>query len=476
MTVADFYGRKSNKDDGRSVASQEDEYRDDCAQEGITAGRTFADPDKSASRYARKPRPDYAELVEHIRSGNCQLLSLWEASRGSRKLGEWVEFLDLCRAKGVLIRVISHRHTYDPRRRRDYRTLAEEGIDSADESEKISERTRRGKRAAAKAGRPDARLAYGFRRIYDDRGRFVEQVEHPVQAPVVREIIERIADGGVCAQIAASLNERGIKAPLGGGWTGPQVRSIAIKPSYAGKRVYQGDVFGDGCWDPIVDPDVWTKAHHRLTSPGRKANNDSTLTHWLTGAIRCGLCAGPVGSSTRASGAPAYRCRGCYKVSTGAERLEAFLRPLVLHRLGQRRELTAFLPQQDTAAYAAADRELKQLRKRLDEFRAEGRKPDGLSAAAVAEAEHGLTPLIAAALAKINRLTLPPELAELEGVDLVGEWDTFPVKIQRNVVRHFAHIVLAPGSRGGHARFDQWRLAESRWVGDDRTWGEIWRD
>ena len=95
MTVADAYLRKSNKDDGRSVASQEKDYRDDCEREGLTPGRIFADPDKSASRYARKPRPDYAELVEHIRSGGCELLSLWEASRGSRKLGEWVDLIDI---------------------------------------------------------------------------------------------------------------------------------------------------------------------------------------------------------------------------------------------------------------------------------------------------------------------------------------------------------------------------------------------
>lgn len=474
MTVADFYARKSNKDDGRSVASQEEEYRDDCTAEGLTPGRTFADPDKSASRYARKPRPDYAALLEHVRSGGCEMLSLWEASRGSRKLGEWVDFIDLCRTKGVLIRVISHRHTYDPRKRRDYRTLAEEGIDSADESEKISERTRRGKRAAAKAGRPDARLAYGFRRIYDDRGKFMEQVEHPVQGPVVKEIIEAVADGAVFAQIAASLNTRGIKAPLGGLWTGPQVRSIAVKPSYAGLRVYQGEVFGDGCWDPIVDPDIWIKAHLILISPGRKTNNDSTLTHWLTGAVHCGLCSGPLGSSTRPWGAVAYRCRGCHRVSTGAQGLEAVLRPLILQRLGRRRELAAFLPQQDTAGLAAANKELKQLKDRLNEFRAEGRKPDGLSAAAVAEAEHGLSPLIAAAQAKVTRLSLPPELAELEGVDLVAEWDSFPARVQRDLTKLFAHIVLAPGSKDGGRRFDQWRLAESRWVGDKRTWGEIW--
>lgn len=490
MTVADFYGRKSNKDDGRSVASQEKDYREDCQREGLTMGRIFADPDKSASRYARKPRPDYAELVEHIRSGNCGLLCLWEASRGSRKLGEWVEFIDLCRSKGVLIRVISHHHTYDPRRRRDYRTLAEEGIDSADESEKLSERVTRGKRWAASEGRPVGPLAYGFRRIYDDRGRFVEQVEHPDQAPIVRDIFDMLADGSNCGQVAKALNERKVPVPQqpcpddcerehhhiapGAKWTDRGVRRIAVRMSYAGKRIHQGEEFGDGCWKPVVDPGLWRKVNLTLTAPGRKPKSDTTLVYWLTGAVQCGLCSGLMETVIRRGGARAYQCRDCHGSSAGAARLEGFLRPLILQRLGQRRELSAFVPEQDTAAFAAADLELKRLKDRLDEFRAEGRKPNGLSAAAVAEAERGLSPLIAAAQVKVNRLALPPAMAELEGVDLVGEWDSFPARIQRDLVKLFAHIVLAPGSRAGHARFDQWRLAESRWVGDDRTWGEIW--
>lgn len=474
MTVADFYGRKSNKDDGRSVASQEKDYRDDCQTECLTIGRMFADPDKSASRYARKPRPDYAELVEHIRSGDCQLLSLWEASRGSRKLGEWVDLIDLCRSKGVLIRVISHKQTYDVRNRRHYRTLAEEGIDSADESERLSERVTRGKRWAAGEGRPVGPLAYGFKRLYDNRGKFVEQVEHPEQAPIVREIIDRLADGDAGAAIARALNARGIPAPRGGEWTGLKVRKIALRLSYAGKRIHQGEEFGEGTWEPVVDPDKWSKVHLTLTTPGRKRKNDSSLMNWLVGAIHCGLCAGLMRTAYRPSGALTYQCRKCHKVSASAKGLEGFIEPLMLQRMAQRRELAAFLPQQDTAAFAAADKELKRLKDRLDEFRAEGRKPDGLSAAAVAEAERGLTPLIAAAQAKVNRLILPPELAELEGVDLVQEWHNFPARTKRNLVKHFAHIVLAPGSRAGLARFDQWRLAESRWIGDERTWGQIW--
>lgn len=486
--VADFYGRKSTKDDGRSVTSQENEFRADCTDSNLIPGRVFADPDRSASRYAKKDRPDYLALLEHIRSGNCQLLSMWESSRGSRDLGDWVTFLDLCRKTGTLIRVISHGRTYDVRVRRDWRTLADEGVDSADESEKISERVRRGHRLSAKEGRPTARLAFGFIRIYDERGKFVEQIAHPEQAPIVREIIGKLAEGVSAGGIARSLNQRGVPTPqrvcaegcdrdhkhfYGGQWTDKQVRTVAVKPSYAGLRVHQGRIVGKGCWEPIVDPDRWQTVNTILNTPGRKAVDDTRLTHWLTGAVFCGLCDGRFIISNREWG-KAYRCRECHRVTASARQLEAFVEPLVLDRLGLPDATDLFVPAPDQGEISETRWALDRLTARLAEFRAEAAKPEGMSAATIAEAERGLAPKIEALEIKLRRLTKPAALAGLEGVDVVGTWHELGIKVRREIVAALARIVLTPGSRSGSKMFDPMRLAQSRWTGDHRTWGEIW--
>lgn len=492
MQVSDFYGRKSSKDDGRSIASQEDEWREDCDDQGFVQGRVFADSNRSASRYARKPRPDFDQLLDHVRAGQCQVLSMWESSRGSRNLADWIGFLDLCRDQGTLIRIIEHRRTYDIRVRRDWRTLAEDGIDSADESEKTSERTRRGKRRAAKEGRPDARLAYGFSRIYDDRGALVEQVAHPEQAPIVVEIVTGFDEGKSAGEIARELNRRRVPVPQrpcptgctkdhrhfppGMTWSDSQVRSIATKPSYAGHRVYLGEIVGPGSWEPIVDPAVWQRVHHRLTAGARQPARK--LAHWLIGAVLCGMCGNPMGSGNRANNQPgrrhAYTCRACHRVSTGAHQLEAFLEPLIDKRLQLPDAKDLFVPRTDDAAVRAADDELGELERRLAEFRAEGKKPRGLSAAAVAEAEQGLTPLIEAARLKLKALVLPPSVRALAGVD-VTKWKTWNPRARRDLVAAVGRIVLAPGRRDGGRAFDPWRLAESRWTGDEMTWGEHWR-
>jgi site-specific DNA recombinase len=248
--IADLYLRKSNKDGGRSVERQLDEMTGAVGDEGLTVGRVFVDPDLSASRFARRGRPDYAALLEHIRSGNCHVLGLLEASRGSRTLTEWSQFLDLCRAEKVKIWIATHERIYDLSRRRDWKALADEGVLAANESEQLSERVLSGKRKAARAGTPAGRLQYGFTRIYNAKGEFVEQVADPVEGPIVAEMVRRIAAGDTLFQIARDLNERGVTMSGGSPWRGALVRQLVLRPAYAGRRVHHGEDVGPARWSP----------------------------------------------------------------------------------------------------------------------------------------------------------------------------------------------------------------------------------
>lgn len=68
---------------------------------------------------------------------------LWESSRGGRELEAWAGFLNACREHRVLIHVTSHQRTYDMQVGPDWKTLAEDGVASAYESELTSERISR---------------------------------------------------------------------------------------------------------------------------------------------------------------------------------------------------------------------------------------------------------------------------------------------------------------------------------------------
>jgi DNA invertase Pin-like site-specific DNA recombinase len=470
--IADLYLRKSSADRGRSVESQEAEGRLACEDEGFEVGRIFTDDNRSASRFAKKAREDYSQLVEHISAGRCELLVVWEVSRSSRDLAEFVSLLNLLRSHGVLVYVVSAARTFDPRKRGDYKTLASEGLDAADESERISERTLRGKRAARMKGRPPGPLLYGYTRHYDSSGHYVEQVPAPAQAAVVREIAEAVATGTPAARIARTLNERGVPTPKGAKWHGNQVARLVLNPAYAGRMVHEGRDVGAGAWPPLLDEPTALAVRARLTRPDRRPERGTELQHLCSGAMACGVCRHLM-YTTKSNGKRAYTCVECHKVTIVAQPMDELIERLMLGRLRKKDALQHFAPPPDDRALAAAEKEVADVEAALKghykEAAALRLSPEGLVAV-----EAGLLPRLQRAKAKVSRLKTPPVLRELADVDIPAEWSNFPVRTQRALVLVFAEIIVKPAASGGRSLKS--RLRKSRWRGDDRTWGEIYKD
>lgn len=173
----------------------------------------YRDDDRSASRYARRDRESFRQLIDDLEDGSfaADLLVIWESSRGSRRTGEWVNLIELCEERGVHIFVTTHGRDYDPANARDRRSMLEDAVDSEYESAKTSERLLRSVRAAAEEGRAHGKNLYGYRRIYDDRTRELLRIEeHPDQAPVVKEAARRVMAGETYYAIAMDFNARGI--------------------------------------------------------------------------------------------------------------------------------------------------------------------------------------------------------------------------------------------------------------------------
>jgi site-specific DNA recombinase len=475
--TVDLYLRKSTKDAGRSVDRQLADLQEAAQAQDLTIGSTFCDPDFSASRYRRRDRPDFAALLEHLRSGNCQVLGLWEASRGSRDLTEWSSLLDLCRKRKIKIWVRTHDRVYDLSHRRDWRTLADEGVNAADESEQLSDRVCSGKRAAARAGRPAGRLQYGYTRQYDARGKLIAQVEHPAEAPIVREMVARIVKGDTLTVIAADLNRRGITMPGGSPWRGSLVRQLVLRPAYIGRRIHHGEDIGPATWPALVDAGQWQRMKVILTRPDRRSTTRGTaLTHWMSNVALCGGCRrtrltlNTGGTSGRLRYCCDYRA-GCGKVFVAAAALEAAIEQAVLGRLDSPDALEVFRAKPDDAALRRAEDQVAQLQDRLDAHYAEAARGK-LSARGISIIEGQLLPEIQRAEAEVDRLSAPVLPAELDAIDVAEKWSGYTPKIKRAWVRALAEVVVSPATRRGPV-FDETRLDESRWRGDARTWGEL---
>jgi len=432
----------------RSVTEQHDENVRACGALGVRLGKAYQETGAvSASRYGRKTRDGFAALVADLEGGRfgADVLVLWEPSRGSRKVSEWVRLVEACEVAGASVYVTSHAREYDPARPRDRRTLLEDAIDSEYESGKASTRLRRARAADAAAGRPHGGVPYGYVRRYDERTRqLVEQTPHPIEAPVVRELFDRLNRGHSLRAIAADFETRDVRTTSGRAWTQEHLRCVALRHAYAGLRVHHGQTY-PATWPALVDEATFWAVRRRLCAPERVTTvRPGRAAHLLTQIGRCDPCGGPL-RTIRRDGVLYYGCkdRGCVSVAYGE--LDRFVEALVLAYLARPDVYEALRAPSDDAKAAGVRGELVRARAELDELRA-GVAAGRLSVANLLAVEPGLLKRVSDLEERQRQLTTPAALAALitPGRDVRRRWKAAPISTRREVVR----LLLAPDLLG----------------------------
>jgi hypothetical protein len=241
-------------------------------------------------------------------------------------------------------------------------------------------------------------------------------------------------------------------------------------PGYVSKRIHVGEVIAEAIWESILDSDQHAALVALLRTPGRRNHTDSTLAHELSGAAVCSEC----GLTLRTQGRTRYVCRlrGCGKVTASIALMDDAVGRLVCTRLARPDAAPVFAPAADDShELEEARRELRELKAHLAGFvdLAKARK---LSAESLAAVEAGTIPQIREAERKVRLLSTPSTLAAYADIDIPAQWEYLEPGVRREVILATAHVVLSPCGKGG--RWSLSRLATSRWIGDTRTWGEIW--
>jgi site-specific DNA recombinase len=442
--------KKSDKSrQARSVSEQHEDNRAEITAHGWLEAGSYED-EESASRFARKDRPDWLRLLADIEADLYDVVVFWESSRGSRKLGEWIDFLDLCREHEVQIHVTTHRHTYDVSNRRDRKALIEDGVDNEDESEKTSERVRRHLKANKLAGMPHGICKYGFERIHDERtGALLGQRPVPAHAAICAEIIRRVAAAEPVSVIRDDLERRQVPPPTGAVWYRRTVSRIATSPAMIGKMRVDGELI-DAQWPPVADDDdfetVFWAAQHVLSAPGRKTTRPGRARHLLSYIMACGECGSLVSADMprHRMVTAKYTCSNthAHHASVPMADADAFVSAAVKRwcaRPDFYKHLTSGADQRVMQARAEAAR----LRAELDEW-AEA----DISARAYKIREDRLLPLIEAAEKRAAELSVPLPLRELAspGADIDARWDAMGVAARREVIRIlFPGLKLMPG-------------------------------
>jgi DNA invertase Pin-like site-specific DNA recombinase len=432
---AAIYVRQSHGKE-RSLEEQETSGRERLSASGWPLTGVYSDR-TSASRFARKDRPDWGRLVGDVERCRFGVLWIWESSRGDRDAETWLGLLRRCRERNVLIHVETHSRTYDMGNARDWRTLAEDGIDNAYESEKTSLRIKRDLRANAAKGRPHGVTLYGYERVYDERTKELrEQRAHLQRGPVVREIFRRVAEGDPITRIAGDLNARGIPAPRGGKWGRATVRQLVTNRGYigqraAGTREERAQQMFPAIWEPLIDEVTFWAVQRRLTDPARKVTRPGRYLWLLTYLARCHECGAHLNTAREGR---YYKCSGggcTYILRVPAD---VYVTETVLGLASQPAVLERWAAASD-ADVMAARAEAGRLQARMDEQTRKLGKGD-LDDREYEILRSELRPLIKAAQERARAVTVPPAMRALAGAGdrARAVWDGLPVASQREIV------------------------------------------
>jgi len=455
VTVAREYLRVSQDRSGRQRSNAEQQSDNRTAWPDFTWGEHYGDA-ASASRYSGRHRDDFDQLIRDLeitslgqeRSRSmfgADVLVLWEASRGSRKVGEWVELLDLCEARGVRIAVTEHHRIYDPANPRDRRSLLEDAVDSEYESAKTSGRVRRSARAGAAARRPHGKVLFGYRRMYDSRtGALIGQEPHPEQAPIVRGVFRSYLGGLSFRSLARALNNGGVLTNRGNGWTLLMIRRMLTNRAYLGHRMHKGIDFGQG-WEPLVDEATFEAVAKRLEATSwRKVRQTSAL---CSGIARCGVCRSRLEIKHSGRGNVHYGCQQGYHVYRRATDVDRWVTAAVIERLS--------LPDVGEQLRGREDPRVNEIRARATELRAELKEAMArwidreLSVQAYAEMEAHLLPQITDAERELRRAVLPIAIDTPASETVPAWWDGLSVEIRQEVIAALiAAVVIQPVGKG----------------------------
>ena len=444
---AAIYTRVSSdpKATNRSTTEQETDCRRWAKEHGWDVAGVYTDNDRSASRWSRKDRPDWERLAQEL--DRYDVLVVWELSRATRDRVVWATLIETAIDLGTKLCVGGR--LYDATEPEDAFVLDLGQSLSVRESAVTRKRVLRAMRASAGAGRPHGRVPYGYRRIYNEHtGALDRQVPDEATAPVVREAARRVAAGEALRSVCRDFEERGIPSPAGKPtWSNTTLRRMLLRPTYIGKRVYQGEIFGDGDWPALIDETTFWRLRSLLVDPARRVTRDASYKYLLSGVATCGVCDGPmralVGDTVR------YGCAEKFCTKRRADWVDRIVEGVVVGLLS-RPELTDELSRRDPDATAAAA-EAAELRARLEGFYDEA--ADGkVTPAGLARIEARLVPKLEQLEARARRQSAAGVLVGVAGPDAAARWAGLPVGPRRAVVEALVTVRVLPSRPG--PRFD----------------------
>ncbi|GAA1176202.1 recombinase family protein [Streptomyces rhizosphaericus] len=461
---------------GFSVREQLDASQADADRLGVGIVEDFVDDDRSASRFRDREREEFERMIEWIRGGKLDIVFVWASTRLQRELDVYVRLRNTCAKHGVLW--CYGGKVYDLSNKDDRFRTGLDALIGEREVDELRDNVKRTLRANAASGRPHGVTPYGYRRVYDAQtGAFIRVEKDPEQAPIVKEICKRVANGEAYKTIAADLNKRCVPAPalrwtkgmvvrlshnkpsqpehlplwsetverlalgedqlaiardynerceplIAAIWHGATIKDYATDVRYTGARTHHGQVTKEEAWPEIVPKRVFVKCQSIIAAKGSKPTNSrpGMARYLLSGIMGCSSCRVPVVSNPTDYGMN-YQCKQPgqdgekgYHVSGKQAPIDEYVRGELFDWIASPAFVEAYTKGDEELQkkIADAEAEAKLLKGRLKEFRDKAIAGE-LSADSLAAIESGLMPKINEAEKTAKALRAPDVVADLAG-------------------------------------------------------------
>jgi DNA invertase Pin-like site-specific DNA recombinase len=330
---------------------------------GHMVGEVLVDPDRSAWNPAVK-RPAWDELMDRVERRVSGGFIVFDLERWTRQPKDAERMIELA-ARGLL--VLDSESEYDlttPNGKKSFRDAINA---AAYYSDRLSTRTRRGKRLKAMAGEPN-----GTTRPFGFEADLVTQRED--EAALLRDATARFLAGEPQTSIIAEWNARGITTSLGNRWKPVSFKTLLMRQRNCGRIIYTDaetgvrSVVSHLPGTPIISEEDFDQVIAKYAT--RRRGRPVSPTYLCSGIAICGRCGTPLSGRPAPSYRPhpdgsvyrQYWCgkwtsEGCGKLFVGQRDLDEAAAALTIEILSDDRHADAI---------EATSRELESEAARLD--------------------------------------------------------------------------------------------------------------
>lgn len=436
------------------VARQAKETAELCERKGWAITGTYTDNNISASRYSRKQRPAYQQLLLDIEARKFDAVVFWDQDRLVRQPKELEEFISICeRADLKLLASIGDSINVDTGE--GLLVLRIKGAVAAEESRKTSARIKSKQRQLMEKGQlTGGNRTFGYSYSNNTLTIILDEAAH------LREGAQRVLAGESIRSLAQSWNDHGVKTARGNTWAPTALARLLTSPLLIGtnKMGIKGD------WEPILDQETHEALRALLADPKRRTNT-IIRRYLLTGLVFCSSCRTKMVARPTVAKVRSYQCiRSPGSLSCGKRRVLA--EPLE-ELISQAVTITLDSPELEKARLgkSAENRNLEVLRVKLkaDRTSLEELSDDYyvqriIDREGFFKARSALEGRIKSAEKQIAELQPANSQWDHKGSQLWEEWDSFSLGTKRAIIETIVERIWIHPARRGYNKFDRDRI------------------